>query len=430
MSTGLAIFSGLVVLYGALALWLGRFSITMPIVFVIVGALMGPRGLVTAKAGELLTEMTLALLLFADASSLAFSQVRDDPGPPARLLLIGMPLIFALGGLVAYGLFPGEGLGFALLLATILTPTDAALGLPIFNNPHVPVRIRRALNVESGFNDGIATPLVALFMAMALAHETPKVGGWLLSALGEIGIGVGAGIAAGLLGGWLFAAAVKRDWTNATGEQIGNLALALCAFWAAKALGGNSFIAAFVGGILFGQATRDRLHIATEFTETSGTILSLFVWAAFGANLVPPLLQAFTPLPLLYALLSLTVIRMIPVAISMIGTGLRLDTILITGWFGPRGLASVVFALVAYDAFHEAGRGSDLLADTATWTILLSVVLHGISARPLANWYARRLETVDPSAPEMVVVPELGIRRRDPLSWLQHRGQEAQENGA
>jgi NhaP-type Na+/H+ or K+/H+ antiporter len=427
MSEGLAIFFGLVVVYGAVAVWLGRFSITMPIIFVAVGVLMGPHGLVASKDVELLTEMTLALLLFADASTLDFRQVRDDARLPGRLLLIALPLVIALGGLAVYGLFPGEGLGFALLLAAILAPTDAALGLPIFNNPKVPVRIRRALNVESGFNDGIATPLVALFTAMALAHETHQGGSWLLSALGEIGIGVGAGAAAGLLGGWLFAAAVKRGWTSATGEQIGNLALALCAFWAAKALGGNGFVAAFVGGILFGYATRERLHVATEFTETSGTLLSLFVWAAFGANLVPPLLGAFTPLALLYALLSLTVIRMIPVAISLIGARLRPDTTLIMGWFGPRGLASVVFVLMAFESFHEAGRGSDLLADTAAWTILLSVVLHGLSAVPLANWYARRLETADPAAPELVTVPESGVRRRDPLGWLKRHLHEEQE---
>jgi NhaP-type Na+/H+ or K+/H+ antiporter len=422
MPTGLAIFFGLVVIYGAVAVWLGRFSITMPIIFVAVGAFLGPRGLVSAGDAELLIEMTLALLLFADASTLAFRQVRDDPGPPARLLLIAMPLIVALGGLIAYGLFPGEGLGFALLLAAILAPTDAALGMPIFNNPRVPVRIRRALNVESGLNDGIAAPLVALFIAMALAYETPRAGGWLLSALGEIGIGLGVGAAAGLLGGWLFATADKRGWTSATGEQIGNLALAMFAFWTAKDLGGNGFVAAFVGGILFGHATRERLHVATEFTETAGTLLSLFVWAAFGANLVPPLLGAFNPLSLLYALLSLTVIRSIPVAISLLGARLRPDTILIMGWFGPRGLASVVFALMAYESFHEAGRGPNLLADTAAWTILLSVVLHGISAVPLANWYARRLETADSAAPELVKVPELGVRRRDPLSWLKLHG--------
>ena len=210
MPTGLAIFFGLVVVYGAVAVWLGRFSITMPIIFVAVGALMGRQGLVAAKDAELLIEMTLALLLFADASTLDFRRVRDDARLPGRLLLIGMPLIIALGGLVAYGLFPGEGLGFALLLGAILAPTDAALGMSIFNNPRVPVRIRRALNVESGLNDGIAAPLVALFIALALAQETHQGSGWILSAVTEIGWGVGAGLAIGLLGGWLFAAAVKR----------------------------------------------------------------------------------------------------------------------------------------------------------------------------------------------------------------------------
>ncbi|HSR32749.1 MAG TPA: sodium:proton antiporter [Anaerolineae bacterium] len=420
MPTELAIFFGLVVIYGAVAVWLGRFSITMPIVFVAIGAILGPHRFFGPSQVELLTEMTLALLLFADASSLAFRQVRDDPGPPARLLLIGLPLIVALGGLVAHGLFPGEGLGFALLLAAILAPTDAALGLPIFNNPRVPVRIRRALNVESGLNDGIATPLVALFTALAVSEEGYRIGNWLLSALGEIGIGVGAGVAAGLLGGWLFAAAAKRGWTAASGEQIGNFALALCAFWAAKALGGNGFVAAFVGGLLFGHATRERLHVATEFTEVTGTILSLFVWTVFGANLAAPLFQPFQPLELLYALLSLMVIRMIPVAISLIGTRFRADTALMMGWFGPRGLASVVFTLMAYEAFHEAARPFDRLAAVAVWAILLSVVLHGVSAVPLANWYARRLEKADPAAPELVEVPELGIRRRDPLGWLKH----------
>jgi NhaP-type Na+/H+ or K+/H+ antiporter len=167
--------------------------------------------------------------------------------------------------------------------------------------------------------------------------------------------------------------------------------------------------------------------VATEFTETSGTLLSLFVWAVFGANLVPPLVQSFNSLALLYALLSLTVIRILPVAISMLGTRLRPDTTVIMGWFGPRGLASVVFALMAYESFHEAGIGFDTLADTAAWTILLSVVLHGISAVPLANWYGHRLETADAAAPELVEVPELGVRRMDPLSWLRHHRQEAQE---
>jgi NhaP-type Na+/H+ or K+/H+ antiporter len=422
MPAEIAIFFGLIAVYGAVAVWLGRFSVTMPIIFVIVGALVGPRGLFSHRDVESLVEMTLALLLFADASTLHFRRVQHDASLPGRLLLIGMPLAVALGGLVAFGLFPGADLGLALLLATILAPTDAALGLPIFTNPRVPVRIRRALNVESGLNDGIATPLITLFTALALAEEGFQASGWLLSALAQIGIGLAAGIAAGLLGGWFFATAVKRGWTSATGEQIGNLALALCAFWAAKALGGNGFIAAFVGGLLFGHATRERLHVATEFTETTGTLLSLFVWVVFGANLVPSLVQSFNPLALLYAVLSLTAIRMIPVAISLRGTRLRVDTTLIMGWFGPRGLASVVFTLIAYEAFQEAAKPFDILADTAAWTILLSVVLHGISAVPLAKWYARRLETADAAAPELVEVPELDVRHSDPVGWLKQRG--------
>jgi NhaP-type Na+/H+ or K+/H+ antiporter len=424
METGLAIFFGLIALYAVFALWLGRLSVTMPMIFVAIGALSGAQVLglmdfsAEAKFVETLTEITLALLLFADASTLDFRGVRDDAGLPGRLLLIAMPLVIALGGLASFALFPEEGIGFALLLGAILAPTDAALGLPIFNNPRVPVRIRRALNVESGLNDGIATPFVALFAALAVAEETQEPGRWLASALTEIGVAVGVGVAVGLLGGWLFAAAVKGRWTSKNTEQIGNLALALCAYFGSAALGGNGFIAAFVGGLLFGHATRDHLHEATEYTETSGTLLSLFVWTVFGANLVVPLFQVFNPLALLYALLSLTLIRMLPVTIALIGTRMRRDTLLMMGWLGPRGLASVVFTLLAFESFHQAGRSHETLFAMAAWTILLSVLLHGLSALPLANWYARRLETADPAAPELVEMPELHTRRRSPFSLL------------
>ena len=428
METGLALFFGLVAAYAAVALWLGRRSITMPMVFVAAGALLGAQalGLITlsiaAKDVETLTEISLALLLFADASTLRLRQVQDDAGLPGRLLVIAMPLVIALGGLVAYGLFPQEGIGFALLLGAILAPTDAALGLAVFNNPRVPVRIRRALNVESGLNDGIATPFVVLFTALAVAEETQKAGGWLVSALADIGIAVGVGAVVGMLGGWLFAAAVRRRLTSKGTEQIGNLALALCAFFGSTALGGNGFIAAFVGGIAFGHIRRHHQHEATEFTETSGTLLSLLVWTVFGANLVVPLFDTFNPLAFLYALLSLTVIRMLPVAIALVGTHLRRDTVLLMGWLGPRGLASVVFLLMAFDSFHEAGRPHETMFAMAGWTILLSVVLHGVSALPLADWYARRLETADPGAPELVEVSELHTRRRIPFH-LPHIGQ-------
>ena len=428
MPSGLIIFLAIAVLYGALAGRLSRLSITMPIIFLVVGALIGPTNMLNTASVEALIEMTLALLLFADASTLNFRRVSSDAFLPARLLLVALPLVIALGGLLAYAFFAREGLGFALLLAAILAPTDAALGLPVFNNPRVPPRIRRALNVESGLNDGIATPIVTLFTALALANEFQGADGWLIAALVQIGIGAGAGIAAGLLGGWLYSAAVKNSWTNHTGEQIGNLALALLAFWAAKMLGGNGFVAAFVGGISFSFATRERLHVATEFTETSGTLLSLFVWTVFGANLIPFLFKSFTPLAILYALLSLTLVRMLPVAISLIGTHLRLDTKLIMGWFGPRGLASVVFLLIAFEAFHEGGRNPNLLVETASWTVVFSVLLHGFLAQPLANWYAKRLESASPDIPDLVDVVDIHIRKPDPMKGLKNSRPQTQAN--
>jgi NhaP-type Na+/H+ or K+/H+ antiporter len=189
-------------------------------------------------------------------------------------------------------------------------------------------------------------------------------------------------------------------------------------FFVAKELGGNGFVAVFVGGILFGYATRHVLHDAIEYTELSGTFLSLFVWTIFGAVITIPLMQNFQPLALLYALLSLTVIRMIPVAIALIGTRLRKDSILMMGWLGPRGLASVVFLIMAYEAAHKAHVEVDLLVATVGWTILLSVLLHGASALPLANWYGRRLENADPDIPEMVEVSEPKTLRHRPFDFL------------
>ncbi|HJS20834.1 MAG TPA: sodium:proton antiporter [Anaerolineales bacterium] len=428
METSLVVFFALVVAYTVYSLWLGRFSVTMPMIFVVVGAVIGAHGLglfeygLTSSSLETLTEVTLALLLFADAVTLDFNKVKADAQLPTRLLVIGLPLTILLGGLAAYTFFPLEGIGFALLLGTILAPTDAALGLPIFNNPRVPVRIRRALNVESGLNDGIASPLVVLFIALELEQLTSTGGNWVLSALSEITIGVVAGILFGLAGGFLYRWAVERNLTSHTARQIGNPALALLVYFAAGALHGNGFVAVFMAGLLFGYTSRHLLHEATEYTEISGTLLSLFVWSLFGAALVIPLLLQFNLQAFLFALLSLTVVRMLPVAIALIRTGVRPDTKLMMGWLGPRGLASVVFMLMAYEATHAAGLPTENLLAAAGWTILLSVFLHGLSALPLANWYARRLETADPQSPELLELPEIPAKRKTMAGFhLPHR---------
>jgi len=415
MTLGLAIFALLIVIYAALAVWLGRWSITMPMIFVTVGFLLGSgvTGLLPValhwEGLKEITEITLALLLFADASTLNLRQVRDDATLPIRLLLLALPLIILLGALLALGLMPAEGLAFAALIGAILAPTDAALGLPIFTNPKVPVRIRRALNVESGLNDGIATPFVTLFIALAVATEAEiQDGRWLVSALSEIGLAVVAGTVVGIAGGWLLIQADRRGWTGATSKQIAILGLAMAAYFGSVAIHGNGFIAAFVGGIVFGAITRNRLAEPTEFTENMATFMSMVVWTVFGAVLVTEALHHISNWrPLVYAILSLTVVRMVPVALALVGTGLRLDTVVLMGWFGPRGLASVVFSLLALVAFEEAGRSVATLVPVVVWTILLSVIAHGLSANPLAAWYARRLDAASDSQPELAELADL-----------------------
>lgn len=420
MVAGIAILCLTIVVYAVFAGKLGRWSITAPIVFVAVGFLLSSDGLgwlqisPRAEGVKQLTEITLALLLFADASTLDLGQVRDDAQLPLRLLTIGMLLTIALGTVAALGLLPAEGLAFAALIGALLAPTDAALGLPIFNNPRVPVRIRRALNVESGLNDGIATPFVTLFVAFAVASETSGQGSsWLTTALLEIGLAVVVGTAAGVIGGWLLAQAARRDWAPGSILQVGVLGLSLAAYFLSIAVHGNGFIAAFVGGIVFRVTTRNQLIEATEFTENVGTVFSILVWAVFGAVMLPLALRYTVDWrPIVYALLSLTVIRMLPVAVALWRTGLRRDTIALMGWFGPRGLASVVFTLLAYVAFEEAGRSIDTLFAVACWTILLSVLAHGLSAVPLSAWYARRLAQAGGSPAELVDMTELRSRRQ------------------
>jgi len=420
MEIGLTFFFLFVVVYALFASPLNRWLISMPIFFVVAGALLGdaiPQFSTNLPGARLFTEITLALLLFADASTLSYRKVTEDRQLPNRLLLFGLLLSIAIGGVVAFTLFPEKGIWFALLLASVLAPTDAALGLPIFNNPKVPVRIRRALNVESGLNDGIATPFVMLFLALALARPGESVDPFLMPAITEIGIAVIVAIVVGVIGGKLFALSEKRKWSSLSTQEMGALGLALAAYAGSIALGGNGFIAAFIAGLLFGRMNQHAESIV-EFTEISGTTLSIFVWAMFGATVVSPLLRGFDTRALLFAILSLTLVRMLSVGIAMIGTGLRRDTVALMGWFGPRGLASVVFTLITLETFQGMSQSTEALIAAASWTILLSVVLHGVSAQPLANWYARRLESAPEDIPEMWDEPEVVLRRSHPVNSM------------
>jgi NhaP-type Na+/H+ or K+/H+ antiporter len=416
--TGLTVLTVVVIGYTLVASRLDRWWVTAPMVFVAAGTILGPAVLdllpLPLSTGTILTitELTLAVLLFSDASTVRLRDVEGDATLPARLLFVGLPLTIAAGALVAHLLLPGVGWAMAALVATILAPTDVALGLAVVTNRAVPVRIRRALNVESGLNDGIATPFVTLFVAIVASEESIGDRAWGLEALKEIGLALVAAAIVGYVGGRLLALAKSAGWTSPVSEQIAILALALLAYQGSVEIGGNGFVAAFAGGLLFGAVTGGRLERAGRFTETIGLAASFVVWLIFGALFVGGLLtRNLSAQPVIYAIVSLTAIRMVPVAIALTGKHLLPRTLAFMGWFGPRGLASVVFTLIALREFDHSGT-ADNLVEAATWTILLSVVLHGISASPMASRYGAAVARAG-DVPEKAPAGEPKIRLRD-----------------
>jgi NhaP-type Na+/H+ or K+/H+ antiporter len=354
-----------------------------------------------------IAEVALVLVLFGDSSRLHLKQLRGRWGWPGRMLAIGTPLTIGLGGLVALALLGELSLWEAFIVGAILAPTDAALGQTVVSSPKLPLRVRQTLNVESGLNDGISVPFLTLFVALAVAEEEGgSAGEWLVFVAEEIGFGVLIGIGAGLLGAWLVNEATRRGWMTGVFQQLGVAAIALIAWAAAEQVGGNGFIAAFIAGLATGWTLRRGAgEKVLEFTEEEGQLLNLAVFFLFGV-LAADLIVDLTWEIVLYALLSLTLIRMLPVSVALIGGGLKPVTVGFLGWFGPRGLASIILALVVLE------DGRDLVAIDTIFlammaTVLLSVLLHGISATPLTDLYAKRADRViDAEAPEHKDVPD------------------------
>jgi NhaP-type Na+/H+ or K+/H+ antiporter len=299
---------------------------------------------------------------------------------------IGLPLTIVAGTLVGLLLFPDLNLWAAAALATILAPTDAALGLPVISNRKLPSRIRQGLNVESGLNDGVCVPLLIIFLTLAVAEEDAAHTGPLRILLEEIGFGAVGGVVAGVLGAWVLRHAVARGWATPSWQQIVPVATAILAYTVATALGGSGFIAAFVAGIAFGVVGKGDAESSTGFAEQSGQLLNALTFLMFGAVLLGPALGRLDWAVVAYAVLSLTVVRMVPVALGMIGMRMRRTTVAFLGWFGPRGLASIVFVLLVVDESSLAE--SVLLQTVVSVTVGLSVFAHGLSAYPLADAYA------------------------------------------
>lgn len=363
-------------------------------VFVAIGLLVGPKVLdwvdleSTSSTARSLAEATLALVLFSDASRIDLGELRRELGVPVRLLGFGLPLTIALGAVAAALVFNQLTLGEALILGVVLAPTDAALGQAVVTEQRVPGRIRQGLNVESGLNDGICVPL--LFAAVAAADVQSHISegrsaGTLL--IEEIGYGLVGGIAAGLLVAAIVTQAGRRDLITGPWRQVIPAAGAALAYGTAAALGGSGFIAAFVGGMVFRAALRRDPEQLNRLTEEAGNVLNGLTLLLFGAILLGPALGELNWKLAFYALLSLTVIRMLPVAIAMLGSRVRRPTLGFLGWFGPRGLASIVFALIVVEESHLPHEHTIVVA--IYLTVGLSVFAHGITAAPLANRYAR-----------------------------------------
>ncbi len=388
--------------------------LTAPIVMMLAGLaiawLAGANTLmkIDHSAIHLLAEITLVLILFSDAARIDIRTLWRDHNLPVRLLIAGMPLTIAFGALAAMLMPFGMSWAEAALLACILAPTDAALGQSVLSNPRVPVRIRQALNVESGLNDGIAVPLVILFAAIAgITHATNGVGDHLVFTLKQIVIGPLAGLIVGALAARLLDKAATHEWISEAFEGPAVLSTAALAYLLATIAGGNGFISAFVAGLTFGAMVGTRCKFILEFAESEGQTLAMLSFVIFGALMLPHALAQMSWMILLYALLSLTLIRMLPVAVALSGANLQPVTIVFLGWFGPRGLASILFSLLILEKMHTPATSAIMTIVVAT--VALSVILHGLTAAPLARRYAAMAEAKG-ECPENMPVPEVPSR--------------------
>lgn len=394
----------LVFAYGLVSALADRSPVTAPIVFVTVGIIASPLGLdlltvsVASEAIQVIAEITLILILFTSASTIGLRRLKSEYATPLRLLAIGLPLMMLLGVLVASRLFDGVGFWLIAAMALILSPTDAALARAVVSSRRVPEEIRDAIAVESGLNDGIALPpiLACIAAASASAGMPADFAHWGLFTLTQIAFGPVAGAAVGWGGGILIDRATERRWMEPVYQRLAAFALAVLCYSLAEGLGGNGFIAAFFGGLTLGARShrvRERIH---EFGEAEGEQLALFVFLIFGVAMVPLAVPHLDPNALLYAVLSLTLIRIIPVALSLAGSGLDWRSVAFIGWFGPRGIATILYTLILVG---ELGvDGNERVLSVIVLTVLLSIFAHGISAVPLSSLYSRHRKTTKESS--------------------------------
>jgi NhaP-type Na+/H+ or K+/H+ antiporter len=389
--------------------------LTAPMVFVGAGLLLGPgtTGLlqVSVSNHDLLTvgEITLVFVLFTDTARIDRTVLSGNRALPFRLLAVGLPLTMVAGALIGARVVPGLTVWEAAIAATVLAPTDLSLAEPVLATEGVPARIRQALDVEAGLNHGLSVLCLTITLSLAEGEETAhSVDHWIGFAVKQIGLGVLIGLAIGLVGSWLVRQASNAGWMSDTFKQYGLLALALTVWILADEVGGNGFIATFIAGLVTGTVVEDAGKHLVAFAAEAGQLLSLGVLVLFG-GIATKVLGSLTWSVVFYAVLSLTLIRMVPVAIALVGTRLRPSSVLFLSWFGPRGLTSIVLVLLVIEE-AQGLPGRDTIVLLVVATVLLSVFAHGLTAAPLSERYARRATALPPDAPEWHEVAAIPTR--------------------
>lgn len=408
--------------FGLFSRPLAMSALTAPMVFTGIGLLVGGAGLgwfdlkPDGETTAVLVEATLVLVLFTDASRIDLRVLREESALPARLLGLGLPMTVVSGTVMALLIFDQLDLTQAALVAAVLAPTDAALGRAVVSDPRLPVRIRQTLNVESGLNDGAMLPLVTVLLALAAEEAQTQAGSgagqWLAFVAGQLGFGLVCGVLIGAVGAWVLHRQAQAGRVEGIYRQLATLAIAAGAYAGAELVGGNGFVAAFVAGLAFGRVAPHASQDVADFTEDEGELLSSLTFLVFGAVIASPRLGDLTWQILLYAVCSLTIVRMLPVLISLLGSGTRMETRLFLGWFGPRGLASILFALLVLDDLDDPQTGT--IVSIAVWTVLISIFAHGVSASGWSARLSRRLHSGPAEMPEKQPFPELPTRRKLP----------------
>jgi NhaP-type Na+/H+ or K+/H+ antiporter len=394
----IAALAGGLFIWGIFSRRLGRSVVTPAMFFVTFGLLFGPEGTgwISLDVGghelRAVAELTLTLVLFTDASRLNLRALRQDYPLPARLLGVGLPLTIVCGTVAAKALFGGLTWLEAGIVGVILAPTDAALGQAVVSDPRLPVRVSQGLNVESGLNDGICVPLLFILLAATGADEgLTSTTAAVRLVIEQIGYGLLGGFVAAAVGSVVMAWASRHGLMSSQWRRVATLAIAAACYGLAVPLGGSGFIAAFIGGLAFGWLNHEEVPSLTELVVDGGELFEALTFVLFGSVVVGPLLHRVDAAVAIYAALSLTVVRMLPVAAALLGSHARLPTVGFIGWFGPRGLASIVFVVIA--AGRPALSDASLISLIASATVLSSIYLHGLTAAPFASRYARWYET-------------------------------------